>query len=302
MEQYYEKRINKDNAIWVAVFGLGLVFFLYQIIGSFFAIVIFGLESISNPGINFKLYTIASHLLFILLPALLLLKFYYSNPGYVLKIRKVKLNEIILYTIGFFIVYLTSQFFASFQIKALNMLSEKSIFLKNFKDSIEQLNKNLENVYIQLLTAENAIDYTITFILICILPAIGEEILFRGFAQNSFMERLRPFPAIALTSFFFSFFHFNIYGIVPLFLISLLLGFVAYFSNNIVGAFYIHFLNNFLSLILFYAMGSKESLTSGEDLNLPIYILTFLLFFSLALFSLYIYYLKEFYRKKTLPL
>ena len=300
MENNQSALINKKNAVWIGIIGLALTFFLYQIIGSSLAFLIFGFDIINAPKINFKLFTIASHLLFILAPALYLLKFYFKDPNFILNFRRLQFIEILALTFGFGIVYFVSQFYAACQEQLLNYFANNNPFFKAIKDAIDAINRSLESSYVQLLKADSFFDYAITFFLIAFLPAIGEEILFRGFSQNCFSIRLKAFGSIFLTSILFSAFHFNLYGFIPLFLISVLLGYAFYYSKTIAASMYIHFLNNFLSLIAYYSLGAPDTLKDTAEFNFSWQANLFLLIFSLSLFVLYLRYLKEFYKRRTL--
>ncbi len=89
-------------------------------------------------------------------------------------------------------------------------------------------------------------------IMIGALAAIGEELLFRGVIQNELQRRYTPAIAIVLSSFIFSFFHFQFYGFVPRLLLGAVLGIVFYKSGSLYISMFLHFMNNAIQVVLYY--------------------------------------------------
>ncbi len=97
----------------------------------------------------------------------------------------------------------------------------------------------------------NTPNYFISLISLVILPAICEELLFRGLI----FKGLKPYGkvfSIIMTSLIFSLYHMSIDQTIYPFLIGLLLSVIMYKENNILYCIAIHFTNNFLSLTLSY--------------------------------------------------
>ena len=79
----------------------------------------------------------------------------------------------------------------------------------------------------------------------CILPALGEELFFRGVLQNIFLTKLKnPLPAIALSALLFSAIHFMPYTSIYFFLKGLLYGSIYYITGSLFLPILGHFLNN----------------------------------------------------------
>ena len=88
----------------------------------------------------------------------------------------------------------------------------------------------------------------ITFF-IALIPAICEEILFRGYLQQNILEQNSPTFALISTALIFSIIHFNIGGFLPIFFIGLYLGMLFYTTKSIIPAMFLHFLNNFFIIV-----------------------------------------------------
>ncbi|MPM64704.1 hypothetical protein SDC9_111592 [bioreactor metagenome] len=84
---------------------------------------------------------------------------------------------------------------------------------------------------------------------IAILPAICEEILFRGYLMQNIMKRNSKTYAIVISALIFSLIHFNPIGLLPIFVSGLYLGALFYATKSIVIPMTIHFLSNFLVII-----------------------------------------------------
>jgi uncharacterized protein len=105
-------------------------------------------------------------------------------------------------------------------------------------------------------------EFFFNFIVIAIIPAIGEELLFRGFIQNKLQQMLHPATAIIVTSILFSAFHFQFEGFLPRFLLGAILGFAFYITSNLWVAILAHLFFNGIQVVAYYFVG--EIITDGS--------------------------------------
>lgn len=97
----------------------------------------------------------------------------------------------------------------------------------------------------------NTSGYLVSLLSVVILPAIVEELLFRGLI----FKGLKPYGkvfSISISALIFSLYHISIDQTIYPFLIGLLLGVIMYKENNILYCIVVHFTNNLLSLTLSY--------------------------------------------------
>lgn len=95
--------------------------------------------------------------------------------------------------------------------------------------------------------------FIFVFVGVAVLPAIGEELLFRGFVQRYFSGIFKNnHAAIWVTAILFSAFHFQFFGFVPRMLLGAFFGYIVHFSGNLSYAIVAHFINNGLTLIMLY--------------------------------------------------
>lgn len=95
-------------------------------------------------------------------------------------------------------------------------------------------------------------NFFLQVILVCVLPAIGEEFLHRGILLQG-TKHMGFKKAIVISSLFFGLIHFNIQQVSYAFVVGLILGLVAVVSKNIFPAMIIHFVNNFIATYIDFA-------------------------------------------------
>ncbi len=128
-------------------------------------------------------------------------------------------------------------------------LPESLHFIEEKLKYMENLAKELTT---DLLKTDSPLILTVNLLVIAAIPAIGEEMTFRGALQKTLQEHLSPVAAIIITSAIFSAMHFQFYGFIPRFLLSIFLGMLYYFSGSIKLNMLAHFCNNAIAVIAFY--------------------------------------------------
>ncbi len=161
----------------------------------------------------------------------------------------------------------------------------------------EQWAKNLEEsmaAITEYLTQFDSVGYFIfAVIVVALIPAAGEELVFRGFLQNIFRRITKNHhAAIWLAAFLFGAIHFQFYGMVPRILLGALFGYLYLWTGNLLIPVFAHFVNNGVSLTALFIhqrgmtnidMESTEALPSGY-----VVIFSFLFVTSLFYFKKYL--------------
>ena len=99
------------------------------------------------------------------------------------------------------------------------------------------------------------------------MPAVCEEITFRGIVFSGMLTRKKVWIAMMITSFFFAVFHLSLHRFPGVFLIGLGACFVVWISGSIWTGILLHALSNgFVSIIALYPqydlLGINEMLPS----------------------------------------
>jgi membrane protease YdiL (CAAX protease family) len=117
--------------------------------------------------------------------------------------------------------------------------------------------KMLEDQYMQQVKAISGIkgfpDYMVTLVLMCLLPALFEEMLFRGGVQNLlFRQTKHLWLSVIVTSIIFSAIHMSFYGFLPRLMLGIVLGLLYQWSGSIWLAVIGHFANNAIGVSQLY--------------------------------------------------
>ena len=103
-------------------------------------------------------------------------------------------------------------------------------------------------------------DLLYTIIVIAVVPALGEELLFRGYLQQKIGKWLKnPQISIVIASFLFSAIHLDLQAIIPRFVLGVLLGYLYYWSGSLWLPILAHFVNNAQAVILSYPLFKIDS-------------------------------------------
>ena len=169
----------------------------------------------------------------------------------------------------------------------------------HFPDSlfnIEQQLRNIEKKALLLITSilseTNIYKLLLNIIIIAIIPAIGEELFFRGILQHYLNETFNnAHVAIFSTALVFSFVHFEFFTLLPRFFLGLILGYIFYWNKNILLPILAHFTNNFIGIMIYY-FGIQNGKTP-EELSLIEKPIIWLTLISIVILSFLMYKLKQ---------
>ena len=89
-------------------------------------------------------------------------------------------------------------------------------------------------------------------LLISVIPAIGEELYFRGALQSVIRDWKGIKISIWLTAIVFSTIHFQFYGFVPRMLMGAFFGYLLFWSENMWVPIVAHFTNNVIAVLFYY--------------------------------------------------
>ena len=123
-------------------------------------------------------------------------------------------------------------------------------------ESIETWMKTLEETAAaateKMLNVDTVGGLIINLFIIALIPAIGEELTFRGVLQQSLTRKMNPHVAIILSAALFSFIHFQFYGFLPRMFLGVLLGYMFYITGSLWTSILMHFVNNGTAVVLYY--------------------------------------------------
>lgn len=283
----------------VAAAFLGLIggFILYQFIGGLMTLLFFGFDLEAAPVNGLRFMTIIGQILFIFLPALFFSKWIYGDISKIISLKLPEWRELSLFVLGIIILTPLLQTYLYIQNYFIERWAESSQFINSIKFLLDSLNELIEKTFGNLIRANNFVEMLLVIITISIIPAICEEVMFRGYIQRSFGFKFKPHIAALLTALFFALYHFNPYGLIPLAFIGFYLGFAAYKSQSLVIPILLHFLNNFFAVILYFIIGDDELFKSNVSDSGALDANVMYFFALLIMFITLIFFIKNYYKR-----
>jgi uncharacterized protein len=138
---------------------------------------------------------------------------------------------------------------------ALGELNKAIPIGAKWKAYFDDMEKTYESQVKAMLDVKSVQGLMISIVLIAGLPAIFEELFFRGALQGLFTRWMHsPWLAIIVTALIFSAIHFSWYGFIPRVMLGLLLGMVYYATGNLWYSILMHFVNNAAAVIYMYVL------------------------------------------------
>lgn len=155
-------------------------------------------------------------------------------------------------------------------------INEKMILpdsLKWLEDWMREKEEETKLVTMMLLDMRHITDFMVNIFMIAIVPAVAEELMFRGAVQRSFTKIFNnPHVAIWVSAFIFSAIHVQFFGFLPRLLLGAAFGYIYFWSGNIWYAIFGHFLNNAYAVsIAWYMKKNNLPLSEAEGLHFTWY-------------------------------
>lgn len=175
---------------------------------------------------------------------------------------------------------------------ALAQLNEMIPISKSWQTYFQGKEDEYNKQVMALAHMNSPVDYIWSLLILALLPAVFEEMFFRG-ALQQVMIRLTKyvFLGILITSILFSLVHASYYGFLPRLFLGMLLGYIFYYSKNIWLNITLHFLNNAFAITQMYVLNSKGKL-NAEALN-QTYPLYYGLIGLVAVLAIFVVYKRE---------
>jgi membrane protease YdiL (CAAX protease family) len=194
----------------------------------------------SDTGVS-QLLLILQQVLFFLIPGIMINYILKSDGKGIYQMNhswKGFLSPIMLMLVAIFSLY----FLININLNLIELLPNSAYLIEMDaeRSSVITLSTNHESPFIFMLN----------FIGIAMLPAVGEELIFRGFLIRNFYQNSNNiYFAVFGSSALFALIHFQPLKFIPMFLIGLLLALFYVQTKNILVPIACHFINNAVSLI-----------------------------------------------------
>jgi hypothetical protein len=165
-------------------------------------------------------------------------------------------------------------------------------FLKSLENWMKLTEVNAARITEAFMKVNSYSGLLFNIFLMALLPALGEELLFRGVLQkllDAWFKNIHV--AILSAAILFSFLHMQFYGFVPRMLLGALFGYLLIWSGSLWLPIFAHFVNNAMAVIFYYFSGKgiigQWPETIGRNNETIVYTIMSLVVSSLLIFLIY---------------
>ena len=267
-------KLENSNVITKIVVWLGLIFVMFSLTVLVIALITQG-KQLSNIN-TLKWIQLLQTISLFLLPSLILAYLCAKVPWNWLQLDNKVDWKVLLWAIGIMLVALP----------AINLMSHwnQQMVLPTWLSGVEEWMKNKEAeaewLTKQFMSVTTVSGLLVNLLLMAVLPALSEEITFRGVLQRLLNFQLSTFNshlAIWLTAIIFSAIHMQFYGFVPRMLMGALFGYMLVWTGSLWVPMLMHFVNNGMAVLLYFIanrahwdMDKVDAIGTGNTLWLGI--------------------------------
>jgi hypothetical protein len=234
------------------VLALGVIFVLYQVVGGGAAILIAGGRITPDTVPLVRWSTLLGQILLMLVPTLLLTRLRFGSIVQPLRLHFPRPVDLFLTVIALLALQQVLQGY---------MVLQDAIPLPTkLQQLVDMLKALFEETYRMLVFAQSPGELLFVVVTVALVPAVCEELLFRGLVQRDLESVVGGGRSAVFTGVIFGLFHLNPLSIVPLVALGVFFGFLVYRAQNITLAMVAHFLNNFLASVAVYFQVDEDSM------------------------------------------
>lgn len=140
---------------------------------------------------------------------------------------------------------------------------------------LRTLEEDAEEMMVAFTASKNLWGLLVNLLMIGVIAAVGEELIFRGVLQRLMIGMVRNVHlAVVLTAILFSAFHFQFFSFLPRFVLGLVLGYLMYYGRSIWYPILAHLVNNAMGVIYYYfsSRGSTDDMLEeiGTSTLIPV--------------------------------
>ena len=209
------------------------------------------LTDLSSPhGLSLlKLFQVIQSIGLFIIPPIIIAYFLHGKPSVYLRYNKFPYAKSVLLVIA--IIY--------FSEPLINWLAEvnSNLVLPQWMDGLQSWMKESENqankITEAFLKTESVSDLLFNIFMIGLLPAFGEELLFRGVIQQLIKKITgNSHSAIWISAILFSALHMQFFGFLPRLLLGAMFGYMLEWSGSLWLPIIAHFVNNATAVVAYY--------------------------------------------------
>ncbi len=257
--------LNPFSQLMFSMFVIIVGFLALLVISLLIAVPVFGLSSMmSIPTINdlnnpesikiLKYFQVVQSIGVFIIPPFILGWLFHGNIAEYLSLNKTV-------TFASVLLVLVLSFAASPFVNFTGEMNSK-MQLPDWLSGVESWMKNAEENAAQLTEAFLKVDTVggllFNIFMVAFLPAIGEELLFRGVIQRIFTNWTKSAHwGIWISAILFSALHMQFYGFIPRMFLGVLFGYLLVWSGSMWLPIVAHFINNAVAVLLMHLIDKQ---------------------------------------------
>ena len=182
-----------------------------------------------------------------------------ESAGRLTELKIPQLKEVLLVVILTFCIFPITSFTGQ-----INSVMHLPGWLSGVEHWMIEKEDKADNLIDMLVVSNTFWVMILNLITIALIPAIAEEMIFRGVFQKIFNNLFKSgHIAIWVTAFIFSAIHFQFFGFIPRFILGLVFGYLFFWSGTLWLPVISHFVNNSFPVMLEYLQGLEKFNTSA---------------------------------------
>ena len=217
------------------------VFVLYQIVAGGILLLLVGGDITTDTVGVVRWSTVIGQLVFLLVPTLLLTQLRYGKILEPLRFRRVDPLQLLVVLVGILALQQVLQGYM--------MLQESIPVPAAFERILIPIKQMMESMLRILLTVHSTGEFLLVLVMVAVVPAVSEEILFRGLVQGDLERSIGGWKSAVVAGVVFGVYHLNPFNLVPIVVIGIVFGLIVFRSGNILLAMAAHFLNNAIAVL-----------------------------------------------------
>lgn len=194
-------------------------------------------------------------------PSILFILLFYKNP-----LDEIRLNKSLTLTnvLGIVLLYISLMPLINYMVLLNGQMQLPEAFsaVEQWMRAAEEKAADLTKVFLEM---NSTADLLFNLFLIAVLPAVGEELLFRGIIQRTINKGLRnKHIGIWISAILFSALHMQFFGFFPRLFLGAFFGYLLLWTGSLWAPILAHFLNNGTAVVLNYVL-DKQTLEKEVD-------------------------------------
>jgi len=240
------KGIFKDSGVLAKLLQL-IAVFVFVMIATLLVTVLVTAGDMNDMS-NVKVMQLIQSFGLFVIPPFVMASLWSNNAFEFLRLKSTLRWTTVLYVVAFMLV----------AIPFINMLSwlNQQIILPEALSEIEKMMQSSEvqiaEITEKMLNVSTLGALLFNVFLVAVVPALGEELFFRGTIQRLLSDWKGALFAIWITAFVFSAIHMQFYGFLPRMLLGAFLGYLLLWSGSLWLPIIAHFVNNSVAVVFYY--------------------------------------------------